>query len=139
MALSATGAGVNVRGPYQRRSKYAAVPVVVSGFRFASKAEARRYSELLLLGMAGEIRNLELQPRFPLLVDGTPVAFYVGDFRYDEFVSGGWLGLPSDPKRYRLGNWRDVVEDCKGVLTPVYRLKKRIFEAQYGIQIRETR
>lgn len=124
---------MSVRGPYQRRSKYAAVPVVWQGVRFASKAEFRRYQELLLLGAAGEIRNLELQPRFPLVVECQCVGEYRADYRYEE-----WRGVNFSGETYDAG-WCDVVEDCKGVLTPVYKLKKRIFEAQYGIQIRETR
>ena len=112
-------------------SKYRAQPTVVHGFRFASKAEARRYTELLLLGQAGEIRNLELQPRFPLTVDGVTVATYVADFRYEEVAWNGPKGID--------GTFRDVVEDCKGFKTPTYRLKKKHFEAQYGIAIRETR
>lgn len=117
------------RGPYQRRAKYAAVPTVVNGFRFASKAEARRFQELLLLGMAGQIRNLELQPRFPLVVDGERIAVYVGDFRYDEMIYG-----PAYDSR------RDVVEDVKGMRTPVYILKRKLFQAQHpSITFREVR
>jgi hypothetical protein len=111
------------------RSKYRAVPTVIHGVRFASKAEARRYQELLLLGMAGEIRNLELQPRFPLHVGGVKVGDYVADFRYEALVR--WVG--SGP------GWFDVVEDVKGVRTPVYRMKKKHVEAEYGIAIREVR
>jgi hypothetical protein len=117
------------------RSKYRAVPTVIHGVRFASKAEARRYQELLLLGMAGEIRNLELQPRFPLHVGGVKVGDYVADFRYEEkrnvmcFEGVG-------PIYYK---WFDVVEDVKGVRTPVYRMKKKHVEAEYGIAIREVR
>ena len=111
--------------PLRPRSKYHAQPTIVHGFRFASQAEARRYGELLLLGRAGELRNLELQPRFPITSGGAVVAVYVADFRYEE---------------QRFGRtWHDVVEDVKGVQTPVYKLKKRLVEAQYGIQIRETR
>lgn len=116
-----------------QRSKYHAVPTVVHGFRFASKAEAARYAELLLLGQAGQIRNLELQPRFDLHVDGVKVATYVGDFRYEERAWKPdviWSSLPE---------WRDVVEDVKGVRTPVYRMKKKHVEAEYGITIREVR
>jgi len=126
-----SGAQHAPRGAYRRRPKYAALPTVMNGFRFASKAESRRYAELLLLGAAGEIRNLELQPRFPLIVGGERVGVYVGDFRYDERTS--------DSRSMWMQEWRDVVEDVKGVKTPVYRLKKRIFEAQYGIPIRETK
>lgn len=115
-------------------SKYRAVPTTVNGFRFASKAEARRYQELLLLGKAGEIRNLELQPRFAITSAGQRVAEYVVDFRYEErFFLKTSDGAP-------LGwSWRDVVEDVKGVKTPVYRLKKKLVEAQHGITIREVR
>lgn len=31
-----------------------------------------------------------------------------------------------------------IVEDVKGFKTPVYRLKKKLVEALYGIQIREV-
>lgn len=112
------------------RSKYRAKPTVVDGFRFASQAEARRYRELLLLGQAGRLRNLELQPRFSLKVDGVTVATYVADFRYEE------RRLDRVALRYL---WDDVVEDVKGMKTPMYRLKKKFVEAQYGVQIRETR
>lgn len=106
------------------RSKYHAVPTIVDGIRFASKAEARRYGELKLLQKAGEIRNLTLQPRFPLWAfrNGEPVlvAAYVADFGYD--TAGGAA----------------VIEDVKGTTTETYRLKKRWVEAQYDIRILET-
>ena len=35
-------------------------------------------------------------------------------------------------------NGLTVVEDAKGVRTPVYRLKKRMMAEKYGIQIREV-
>jgi hypothetical protein len=108
------------------RSKYHAVPTVIDGIRFASKAEARRYMELKMLEKAGEIRGLELQPVFPLFVpDGASskrvkLGKYVADFRY----RSGPRGLL-------------VVEDVKGVKTPIYRWKKKHVEAQYGIAITE--
>lgn len=113
-------------------AKYGAVPTVAHGFRFASKREAARYGELLLLGMAGELRNLELQPRFPLHVGGVQVGIYVGDFRYEERQFQGWDAMYTFM-------WRDVVEDVKGVRTPVYRMKQKHMLAQYGIAIREIR
>lgn len=119
-----------------RTAKYRAKPTYVHGVRFASKAEARRYQELLLLGKVGVLRNLELQPRFPIMVNGIRVADYVGDFRYEleemRFNEGGLDGRCWT-------EWIDVVEDVKGMKTPMYRLKKKMVEAQYGIQIRETR
>ena len=102
------------------RSKYRAIPTLVDGIRFASRRESLRYMELKLLACAGEISGLELQPVFPLLVDGVKVGRYLADFRY--YRKDGEL----------------VIEDSKGFKTPVYRLKKRIVEAQYGIQVQEV-
>jgi len=103
------------------RHKYNAKPTVLDGFRFASKAEARRYSELLLLQRSGEISELELQPPFPLVVNGVKVGTYIADFRY--------RCKYTDPL---------IVEDVKGIKTPLYRLKKKHVEAQYGITITEV-
>ena len=105
-----------------RRHKFNAKPQIVDGFRFASTAEANRYRELLILGRSGVLDNLELQPRFPLLMNGQRVGEYRADFSYIERPSGVL-----------------VVEDVKGMVTPVYRLKKKLVEAQYGITIREIR
>lgn len=101
-------------------SKYHAVPTVVDGIRFASKGEAARYRELKLLELAGEIACLELQPRYPLVVNGVKIGEYRADFRYAEHGAGV------------------IVEDFKGVRTPVYRLKRLLVKALYGIEIRET-
>lgn len=83
---------------------------MVAGIRFASKAESRRYSELLLLEKAGAVSKLELQPRFPLEVNGTLVCTYVGDFSYDE-------------------RGARVIEDVKGMKTPDYRIKRKLLLA----------
>ena len=104
----------------KRRAKYGAVPTVVDGVRFASKREAARYRELRLLERAGEIARLELQPRYPLSVSGETIGSYVADFRY---VRAGV----------------EVVEDVKGVKTPMYRWKKKHLRAEYGVEIEEVR
>jgi|SRR5476651_541189 hypothetical protein len=108
------------------RSKYGAVPTVVDNVRFASQKEARRYSELKLLQKIGEISALDLQPRYELKVHSPydmsgpfKICTYVGDFAYIE--KGG----------------KQVVEDVKGVKTPVYRLKKRLMKAVFGIEVKE--
>ena len=103
------------------RSKFNAQRTEVDGITFASKAEARRYSHLKMLERAGTIHDLELQPRFTLLVNKIKVATYVADFRY-RFVG---VSLP-------------VVEDVKGVQTAVYKLKKKMLAAQHGIIITEV-
>lgn len=106
--------------------KYGATATVTQGMRFPSKAEARRWDELVLLERAGEIRELEPHPAYPIIVhgpDGKPriVAVYVADSRY----RAGPEGILT-------------IEDVKGgVLTPVYRLKKKLVEAIYDITITE--
>lgn len=113
-------------------SKYRAVKQTVDGITFASKAEARRYQELLLLVRAGQITHLVLQPRFELWaavpLEGEyravrSVGCYVADFQYRDQRDRGVT----------------VVEDVKGVATPLYKLKKRLAEACHGIQIKEVR
>ena len=114
-------------------SKYHAKRAVIDGQRFDSRREATRYAELVLLQKAGRIRHLECQPEFPLnvvtMVDGriagvVTVAHYRADFAFEELLSGG--------------AWTRVIEDAKGVRTPVYRLKRKWFEAQYRVPIREV-
>jgi hypothetical protein len=109
-----------------KRAKYRAVPTVVDGIRFASKKEAKRYSELKLMEKAGQIGPIERQPRYPIIVNRIPICTYVADFRY---LAGGKLGD---------GPIRLTVEDTKGFRTPEYRLKKKLVEALYGIEILET-
>lgn len=101
--------------------KYHAIPTEVDGVKFASRMEARRYRELLLLQRGGMIRQLTLHPRFPLVVNGIKVGTYVGDFEYLDVLSG-----------------LRTVEDAKGVVTPVYRLKRKLVQALYGIEIKEV-
>lgn len=117
-----------------RGHKYGAKPTVVDGIRFASKAEARRYSELKLLAKAGKIECLELQPVYVLyapLTTGTvrgalrahagqlpKVGKYVADFRYYDMETGAL-----------------VVEDVKGYDLPLAKWKRKHTEAQYGITV----
>ena len=101
-------------------NKYGAKKTEIDGFVFDSKAESRRYSELKLLEKAGEIRDLELQPNYAIVVNKTYIAAYFSDFRY-----------------FDITRKEIVVEDVKGMKTPVYRLKKKLVEAIYGIHIME--
>jgi hypothetical protein len=107
----------------RKRHKYGAVPTVVDGIRFASKGEAGRYRELKLLEQAQppKISNLQLQPKFPLVVAGTHICNYIADFRYIDLQTGG-----------------EVVEDFKGVRTSTYRIKKKLTEVLYNFSIREV-
>ena len=116
----------------KRAHKFGAEAQIVDGIKFPSRWEARRYGVNKLRVAAGEIVNLVLQPKFPLLgKDGSVVAHYVADFQYDEIatvVSGAWVAA------------KTVVEDAKGVRTRAYILKVKLFKAQYPeFEHRETR
>jgi hypothetical protein len=111
----------------KKQHKYRAEKMVIDGHTFDSKKEGRRYQQLRHMEKGGEIRGLELQPRYDLWVP-TPkgkkkVGYYRADFRYDEWISGKWYS---------------ITEDVKGLKTPVYRLKRKMVEAYYDIVIRET-
>ena len=103
---------------FARRSKYGNIRTVVDGIKFASKAEANRYLVLKEKQRRGEISKLEMQPKFPITLKGRPICNYLADFRYCE------------------GD-ETVIEDVKGMKTAIYRLKKKLTEAEYGIKITE--
>ena len=107
-----------------KRHKYGVGPVeqrtTQDGIVFASAAECRRYGQLKLLEKSGYIKKLELQPKFVFEVDGDPVFSYFADFSYREGMT-------------------QVIEDTKGFQTPVFRLKRKLIEAQHKIKIRLTK
>ena len=104
----------------KRPSKYRAIKTELDGHLFDSKAESQRYAELRILEKIGEIQNLELQPVFPIVINGVKICKYIGDFAY--FEKG-----------------KRVIEDVKGMRTPVYRLKKKLVEAIFvGTKIIEV-
>jgi hypothetical protein len=100
------------------RSKYRAQKTKVDDILFDSKKEAAHYHELRLLERIGKITNLELQPEYSLSINDKHCFTYKPDF---QFMENGEL----------------VIQDVKGFKTPVYRLKKKLIEAAYGIRIVE--
>ena len=102
----------------KRRHKYGAIATTVDGIRFASKKEAQRYSFLKSLERADRLRNLELQPKFPCVVNGKKIYTYIADFKYTD----------------EDGN--EVIEDVKGVETAIFRLKKKLVESLYPVEIK---
>lgn len=104
-----------------KKHKYGAKRTVVDEIAFASKKEAKRYAVLRDCQLAGLLRDLKLQPRYPLVVNGKKIATYVGDFYYVDCETG-----------------EAILEDCKGFKTALYILKKKLFEALYDMQITEV-
>jgi len=131
----------HVGGLVAPRSKYNAKPMVVDGIRFDSTKEARRYSELRLLEKAGQIRDLETQPKFPIDVvqlwqDGR-WTWATGKPAPDLIQCGVFT---ADFRYFDVGLNRVVIEDVKSrpTKTTAYRLRKRIVEAIHGVTITEV-
>lgn len=93
------------------RSKYHAKPRLVGGIRFASTAEAIRFASLEVEQRLGDISGLRLQVPYSLMVGETTIGKYVADFVY---IRGGI----------------EVIEDVKGVLTPLCAWKLKHMAAQ---------
>lgn len=103
-----------------RTNKYGARPTEVDGIKFASQAEAKRYGDLKMLERAGQIRDLKVHVEYPLIVNGQKVGKYTCDSEYIE-------------------NDALVTEDVKGRAARDWPLRKRLFAALYGRQVREIR
>lgn len=101
-------------------NKYKAKKTQVNGITFDSKAEAKRYQQLLLLQKAGRICDIELQvpfelqPKFKKNGKTYRPIIYIADFVY-----------------YDLEFQKKIIEDCKGFRTKDYMLKKKMFEYKY--------
>jgi hypothetical protein len=100
---------------------------------YDSRKEASRAAQLEMLQKAGTIRNLRYQVQFTLLpsqkgADGKSIerpVSYFADFVYEE--PGAVSGV-----------WHEVVEDCKGMRTTEYVIKRKMLLFFHHIQLRET-
>jgi hypothetical protein len=110
----------------KKRSKYGAVPTVVDGVRFASKAEFNRWYDLSMLERAGKISQLERQVVYELApsvhIQGEPrrrpALRCIVDIRYFDIAKGHF-----------------VIEDTKGQDTPVSRIKRHLMKSIHGIDV----
>lgn len=118
-------------------TKYHSRKVVTSDGDFDSKKEYRRWLELKAMEKAGRISDLERQVCIELIPcirepdvigkrggrkPGKVIerkASYIADFVYVE-------------------DGRKVIEDCKGVRTKDYILKRKLLLWRYGIRVIET-
>ena len=108
-------------------SKYYSKKVIVDNIKFDSKKEANYYLKLKVLEKSGVIINLELQKEY-LLQESFKInkktrrkITYKADFTYFSTL---------DDKIH--------VVDVKGFKTEIYKLKKKLFEYKYGIEIEEV-
>lgn len=122
--------------------KYGNRKVAVDGIAFDSIREARRYKQLKLLLLAGEIIGLQMQVPFELV----PAQF---EETGEVYSKGPRKGQPKQGKCIEKSvvyvadfvyfeNGKRVVEDTKGVRTPEYIIKRKLMLHKYGIRIREV-
>lgn len=103
-----------------RKGRYGVNKIEIDGIVFDSPAEGRRYGILKSEEKLGKIQNLRFQVDYPYKENGIHCFVYRSDFNYTIVETG-----------------EEVVEDVKGFRTDVYRLKKKLIEARYGIVISE--
>lgn len=96
--------------------KYRNKITYIDGIRFDSKAESMHYLYLKSLEREGRISNLERQTKIDFKINGKKIFTYKPDFEYDDATG-------------------HHIVDVKGVQTPVFKLKKKLIEALYGINI----
>lgn len=103
-----------------RKSKYGNKKITIDGIKFDSIGEGNRYTTLKLLERNGAISDLKMQQSYRLEINKVLIARYIADFTYNE-------------------NGKFIVEDFKGVETGIFKLKKKLMKALYGIDIRITK
>ena len=107
----------------KKSNKFGAIKTEYKGRIYDSKKEAKRAFELDAMIRAGEVTKVEYQPKYELVVNGTKVSNYFGDFRV--YYPDG----------------RVEVEDVKGLKRgasyQIFRLKKKLVKAIFGIDIIE--
>jgi len=105
-----------------KTTKYRNKITLVDGIRFDSKAEAKRWIKLRELYHQGVITKLGRQPKYPFHLHGKLMFTYIADFKYTDVHTG-----------------IEIIEDVKGVKTPIYNLKKKIIQEMYGFTITEVK
>ena len=110
-----------------KRNKFNAVKTTIDSITFDSKKESVRYTQLKLYEKGGLITDLKLQVSYELIpklsINGkTERAIkYIADFVYYDTV-----------------HKCEVVEDVKGMITDVFKLKYRLMKFIHGIDIKIT-
>lgn len=111
----------------QKKNKYNNTKVEYKEIKFDSIKEMKHYQLLEYLQKIGEIKELKLQVPYELIptykINGKTIrkCVYIADFVY------------FDTKDNRIH-----VVDTKGFRTDTYKLKKKLFEYKYGVEVEEV-
>ena len=108
-------------------NKFNAKTIIIDGIKFQSIKEGNYYKQLLLQKKAknesDRVVHIELQPRFDIIVNGKKIGFYKADFK-----------TTYADNRIEIV---DVKGLKKGSAYQLFKIKKKIVEALYNIEIIE--
>ena len=99
-------------------NKFRNKKVVIDGIKFDSTLEGNYYIELKHRRALGLI-DFQTQVKYPIVINGILICTYIADFVVTDKSSGAVS-----------------VEDTKGVLTDVFKLKRKLMAAVLGIDIK---
>ena len=123
---------------HYRGNKYSADKVTIDGIQFASKREARRYRDLLLLWNAGEIFDLRMQVKYVLIpAQREPDTIGPKGGRKPGKLIEHELSYVADFV-YKDKDGNVIVEDTKGFRTKDYVIKRKLMLWVHGVRIREV-
>lgn len=109
-----------------RKNKFNAKKITIDNITFDSIKEGRYYQKLKLLKKSTDpkfkVLDIEFQPRFDMIVNERKIGFYKADFKV------------TYPNRVEIV---DVKGLKKGSAYQLFRLKKKLVEALYNIEIIE--
>jgi hypothetical protein len=109
------------RAKANAKHKYGAIAKTIDGIRFDSTKEANRYTLLKRMNEDGIISALEIHPRFLLDAAGPNGGKNIGTYEADfSYISCDEV----------------IVEDVKGLTTPLAKWKIKHFDLQYGMKVR---
>lgn len=106
-----------------RNSLYKAIPTTTAdGQKFKSILESAFYNRMWVLQKAGQVKLIEREVRYELIVNGVFIAAYMLDFRIT------WT------------DGRIEYVDCKSTATktPLYAMKKALMLALFEIELKEV-
>jgi len=98
-------------------NKYKAKRIEVDGIKFDSMKEAKRYGQLIILVRSGKIKSFERQVKYRVEINGVLICNYIADFVVTH-LSGNI-----------------IVEDVKGMILPIFKLKSKLMKAVHNIDI----
>ena len=114
------------RQRFMGASKYHSTRINSADGKFDSGLEYKRWVYLKALEQSGEIKNLVRQVPYTLI----PAQYKNGKCLYRE------LKYISDFEYDITATEEHVVEDVKGIVLPVFKVKQKLMYYQFGVEVR---